>query len=56
MTDEQQGLEEAELEGESGEVLPEREAMSVITPPGESSDFVEIWDTPPPHEPGDPQF
>jgi hypothetical protein len=30
------GLDQAELEAESGEELPEREAMSIITPPGDS--------------------
>jgi hypothetical protein len=36
MTDESTELTEAELEGESAETLPDREAMSIITMPGDS--------------------
>lgn len=36
MTDESTELTDAELEGESAETLPDREAMSIITLPGDS--------------------
>jgi hypothetical protein len=36
MTDESTELTDAELEGESAETLPDREAMSIMTFPGDS--------------------
>jgi hypothetical protein len=45
MTDEPTEITDAELEGESAEALPDREAMSIITLPGDSLGPPPIDDT-----------
>ena len=50
MTDESTELTEAELEGESAVTLPDREAMSIITMPGDSLGPPPMDDSPPPTE------
>ena len=54
MTDQQESVPNEALEEENGELLPAREAMSVISPLGPELGGVSEPGVPPPHDSTDP--